>query len=238
MKIEIWSDIVCPWCYIGKRRFEAALARFPHRAEVEVIWRSFELNPDAEHHAGQRLNDVLARKYGLSPVQVESMHDKMTALAAGEGLDFHLDDAQPANTFNAHRLLHLAARHHLQGALKERLMRAYFTEGRSIDDVATLLDLGTEVGLDGGEVQAVLETDTFGDEVRADERRAAQFGITGVPFFALDETYGISGAQASSHILAVLDEAWKASHEASTAGSADLDASGEGEACVPAVRQG
>jgi predicted DsbA family dithiol-disulfide isomerase len=238
MKIEIWSDIVCPWCYIGKRRFETALAQFAHRNEVDVLWRSFELNPDAEHQTGERLTDVLARKFGMNSAQIESMHDKMTALAAAEGLEYHLDDAQPSNTFNAHRLLHLAARHDRQEALKERLMHAYFTEGLSIGERTTLLDLGTAVGLDAEEVRGVLGTDTFAAEVRADEHRAALFGITGVPFFALDETYGISGAQPASHILAVLEQAWAESHEGSPAGISDAAATGEGDACVPTAHRG
>jgi predicted DsbA family dithiol-disulfide isomerase len=236
MIVEIWSDIVCPWCYIGKRRFEAALAQFSQRDEVSVVWRSFELNPDAEHHSGERLTDVMAQKFGMNPEQIEAMHDKMTALAAVEGLDYHLDDAQPSNTFHAHRLLHLAAHHDLQGALKERLLHAYFSEGLPIGDRDTLLDLGTSVGLDADEARAVLETDAFADEVRADEHRAAQFGITGVPFFALDETYGISGAQSASHVLAVLEQAWAESHEGSPAGTVDADAKGEDDACVPTAR--
>ena len=154
MKIEIWSDIVCPWCYIGKRRFEAALAQFDHRTEVDVVWRSFELNPHAEHHTGERLTDTLAQKFGMSSAQIESMHDRMTDLAAAEGLEYHLDRAQPSNSFDAHRLLHLAARHDLQGALKERLMRAYFTEGLPIGNRDTLVDLGTSVGLDPAETRA------------------------------------------------------------------------------------
>jgi predicted DsbA family dithiol-disulfide isomerase len=235
MKIEIWSDIVCPWCYIGKRRFEAALAQFAHRAEVDVVWRNFELNPNAEYHPGERLTDTLAQKFGMTPAQIEAMHDKMTSLAAAEGLEFHLDRAQPSNSFDAHRLLHLAARHDLQGALKERLMRAYFTAGLPIADRDTLVDLGTSVGLDPAEAREVLETDALTAEVRADERRAALFGIQGVPFFALDETYGISGAQSSSHILAVLEQAWAASYGGSTAGVVDADTQSEGDACVPAA---
>jgi predicted DsbA family dithiol-disulfide isomerase len=159
----------------------------------------------------------------------------MTDLAAAEGLEYHLDRAQPSNSFDAHRLLHLAARHDLQGAFKERLMQAYFTAGLPIGDRDTLIDLGTSVGLDPAETREVLQTDALTAEVRADERRAALFGIRDVPFFALDETYGISGAQASSHILAVLEQAWAASHQGSTAGVVDTDTHGEGEACVPAA---
>jgi predicted DsbA family dithiol-disulfide isomerase len=235
MKVEIWSDIVCPWCYIGKRRWEAGLGQFAHRDQVEVVWRSFELNPNAEHHAGERLTDTLAQKFGMTPAQVEALHEKMTALAAEEGLEYHLDQAQPGNTFDAHRLLHLAAHHHLQGALKERLMRAYFTEGLPIGDRDSLLDLGTTVGLDADDVRGVLETDAFSDEVRADERRASLFGVQGVPFFAIDERYGISGAQAAAHIAAVLEHAWSASPELVPVGATETEANGEGDASIPTV---
>jgi predicted DsbA family dithiol-disulfide isomerase len=212
MKIEIWSDIVCPWCYIGKRRFEAALDRFAHRDQVEIVWRSFELDPRAPRHTPGSLNDMLAHKLGVSQAQAAAMNQHVTDLAAAEGLDYQLDRARHGNTFDAHRLIHLAATHHLQAEAKERLLRAYFSEGLPISDPNTLVAIGSELGIPGDEVRAMLESDTYADEVRADQRRAAAFGIRGVPFFVIDEQYGVSGAQASAVFLDALEQAWAAAH--------------------------
>src|SRR5436190_7899990 len=164
MKVEIWSDVVCPWCYIGKRRFESALERFDQ--EVEVAWRSFELDPNAPAHRGPTL-EHLARKYGTTEEQAARMHERMTALAAAEGLEFHLDETQGGNTFDAHRLIHLAKERGLQDAMKERLMQAYFTESEPVGERAVLARLGEEVGL--ADAADVLESDAFGDAVRRDE---------------------------------------------------------------------
>jgi predicted DsbA family dithiol-disulfide isomerase len=212
MQVEIWSDIVCPWCYIGKRRFEAALARFAHRDQVAVVWRSFELDPYAPRQAAGSLDDHLARKLGASHAQAAAMNRHVSELAAGEGLDYQLDRAKPGNTFDAHRLIHLAAAHHLQAKAKERLLRAYFTEGRPIGDADTLAAIGVELGLDGVEVRAMLEGDAYADEVRVDQRRAAAYGIRGVPFVVLDERYGVSGAQPAAVFLEALEQAWAAAH--------------------------
>lgn len=225
MRVEIWSDVVCPWCYIGKRRFEAALEQFAHRDEVEVVWRSFELNPGAPREARGNVTEQLANKYGMTPQQATEAHARMTALAAEEGLDFRLDRAQRANTFDAHRLIHLAAAHSRQGAMKERLLRAYFTEGLSVGDLETLVRLAGEVGLDPEEARAALAGDDYGAEVRADEARARAYGISGVPFFVLDETYGISGAQPTATVRQVLDQVWAETHP--------LVMAGAGEACGP-----
>src|ERR1019366_5512117 len=193
LKVEIWSDVVCPWCYIGKRRFETALAGFAHRDDVEVVWRSFELDPNAPRtQPGTQpgtLNDMLARKYGTTPTQAAAMNAKVTVEAAGEGLEYHLDQARPGNTFDAHRLLHLAADRGLQGALKERLMKAYFTEGLAVGDKDALVPIAVEVGLNEDEVRAVLTGDAYAGAARADEQRAAAFGIRGVPFVIIDEKY-------------------------------------------------
>lgn len=229
MKAEIWSDVVCPWCYIGKRRFERALEQFPHRDDVEVIWRSFELNPDAPRHVEGSNTERLARKYGVTPEQATAMHDRITAVAAQDGLEYHLYQARSGNTFDAHRLLHLAAHHGLQDALQERLMRAYFTEGEAIGQRDTLLRLASQVGLDPEEVHAVLEGDSYADAVRADERRAAAFGISGVPFVALDERYGISGAQPVEVFAEGLQRAWADQHPLTPVGA--HGATCEGEAC-------
>ena len=212
MTVEIWSDIVCPWCYIGKRRFESALGRFAHRDQVVVVWRSFELDPHAPRHTTGSLNDLLAQKIGISHAQAAAMNKQVTDLAALEGLDYQLDRAKHGNTFDAHRLIHLAATHNFQAEAKERLLRAYFTEGLPISDHDTLTTLGGELGIAGGEVRAMLATDAYADEVRADQRRAAAFGIRGVPFFVIDEQYGLSGAQAPAAFLDALDQAWAAAH--------------------------
>jgi len=210
MKVEIWSDVVCPWCYIGKRRFEAALTRFAHRDDVELIWRSFELDatapPSAADQGGYAAR--LATKYGCTVTEAQTMIDTMTATAAREGLDFRFDLARPGNTFDAHRLLHLAREHGQQDALKERLDRATFTEGSPASDHAALRALATEVGLPTADVDAVLATDRYGEAVRADEAQARAYGISGVPFFVIDAKYGISGAQPADVVLQALEQAW------------------------------
>ena len=210
MKVEIWSDVVCPWCYIGKRRFEAALARFTHRDEVEVVWRSFELDPSAAPSPTDHkpYAERIATKYGCSVVDAQGMIDHMTATAAQEELDFRFDLARPGNSFDAHRLLHLALEHGHQDALKERLDRATFTEGSPVSDHGSLRRLAIEVGLPETEVDAVLTSDRFSEEVRADEAQARAYGINGVPFFVIDGKYGLSGAQPADVVLRALDQAW------------------------------
>jgi predicted DsbA family dithiol-disulfide isomerase len=212
MNIEIWSDVACPWCYIGKRRFESALAQFAHRDEVEVIWRSYQLDPHAPRHPGKTVNEILAQKYGLSLSQAAARNDQVCELAAREGLEYHLETAQYGNTFDAHRLIHLAAAHHLQDAMEERLLRAYFTEGVALGDTEALIMLATDVGLEADEARAVLEGTAYADEVRADTRKARQLGSGGVPFFAIDEKYGVSGAQPSEVLTEVLEQVWDESH--------------------------
>jgi predicted DsbA family dithiol-disulfide isomerase len=212
MHIEIWSDVVCPWCYIGKRRFETALAQFSHRDQVEVVWRSFELDPQAPRATPGSLNDMLAKKLGISTARAAAMNAQVTAQAADEGLDYHLDEAKHGNTFDAHRLTHLAATHGLQSRVQERLMKAYFTEGRSISDLDSLVALAVEIGLPADEVRGMLETDAYADNVRADQRRGAAFGIRGVPFVVINEQYGVSGAQSPAVFLDALEQAWAAAH--------------------------
>jgi predicted DsbA family dithiol-disulfide isomerase len=207
VKIEIWSDVVCPWCYIGKRRFEAAVREFAHADEVEVEWKSFELDPSAPAHRGPTL-EHLARKYGVTVEQARAMHARMEAAAAAEGLEYHLDDTRGGNTFDAHRLLQAAKGRGLGDAMKERLMYAYFTDCEPVGEREVLARLGREVGVeDAGEV---LASDAFGDAVRSDEREARLFGIAAVPFFVVDRYYGIEGAQPPATILRALDEAWAA----------------------------
>jgi len=212
LKVEIWSDVVCPWCYIGKRRFESALARFAHRDEVEVVWRSFELDPNAPRLREGDYADRLARKYGTTREQAVQMHERITATAADEGLSFRFDQARAGNTFDAHRLVHLAATSGIQDQVKERLMRAYFSEGEAIGDRDTLLRLVEEAGISADQARSVLSSDTYAADVRADEREAAELGITGVPFFVLDRRYGVSGAQPADVLLQALEQAWREAH--------------------------
>lgn len=195
MHVEIWSDIACPWCYVGKRRFEAALEGFERRDEIRVTWRSFELDPEAPREREGDGASHLAEKYGTSREGALAMQEQMTRAAAEEGLEFRFDLARGGNTFDAHRLLHLAAAHEAQDALKERLLRGYLSEGAVIGDPAVLIRLALEAGLPADEVRDVLATDRYADAVRDDERTAASLGCNAVPFFVFDRTTGAAGAQ-------------------------------------------
>jgi len=210
MRVDIWSDVVCPWCYIGKRRLEGALAQFEHADRVEIHWRSFELDPNAPAVREGDPAARLARKYGLSIEQARAANERLTTLAAAEGLAYRMDATRPGNSFNAHRLLHLAAHHGLQDALKERLLAAFFCESQAIGDPAVLRSLAASVGLDGEEVDEVLGGEAYAAEVRADESEAAGREITGVPFFLIDGRFGVPGAQDTGTILAALRKAWAA----------------------------
>jgi predicted DsbA family dithiol-disulfide isomerase len=218
VKIEIWSDVVCPWCYVGKRNLEAALAQFAHADQVDVEWRSFELDPSTPRRVELSMDEVLVRKYGMSRDQATMANRQMTELAAEVGLEYHLDRVQIGNTFDAHRLIHLADQSGLAGAMKERLLAAYFTEGRAVSDPATLADLATEVGLDPVRVDEVLDGDEFAAEVRADQARAIEFGSTGVPFFLIDERFAIPGAQPPDVLLRLIERMWESSARGPAAG--------------------
>ena len=195
MKIEIWSDVVCPWCYIGKRRLERALE--DRDDPVELVWRSFELDPAAPRAPTGQLDEALAEKYGTSVEEARAMMDGMARTAAEEGLELNFERARRGNTLDAHRLLHFAASRGLQSETKERLFRAYMTEGRAISDRDELALLAADVGLDAAEVRAMLDTDRFEQDVRMDQARARQIGIRGVPFFVFDGRLAVSGAQPS-----------------------------------------
>jgi predicted DsbA family dithiol-disulfide isomerase len=212
MQVDIFSDVICPWCAVGKRRFEDALRRFEHADEIDVVWRAYELDPGAPVRREGDYADRLARKYGMTREQAVAANERLTATAAEEGLDFHFDRAQPGNTFDAHRLLHYAREVGRQDALKERLFRAYFTEGAPIGEPETLVALAGEVGLDTAEVTVILAGDRYTDEVRADESEAFEIGVTGVPFFVVDGKFGIPGAQDADTILNVLERAWAKAH--------------------------
>jgi predicted DsbA family dithiol-disulfide isomerase len=205
LRIDVWSDLACPWCYVGKRRLETALAKFPH--EVELVFRSFELDPGAPRMRDISQVEHLATKYRLPAAQAQQMVDRMIATGAAEGIEFRYDKIRSGNTFDAHRLLHLARTHGVQPALKERLMRGYFSEGVAIGDPGALVPLAVEVGLAETDVRAVLDTDRFADDVRRDEQLAAELGITGVPFFVIGGRLGVSGAQAPDVLLGALERA-------------------------------
>jgi predicted DsbA family dithiol-disulfide isomerase len=228
MDIEIWSDIACPWCYIGKRRFEAALAEFEHRDDVRVTWRSFELDPAAPPEREGERAARLAEKYGMTVEQAREMERQMTETAAGEGLDFRFDIARSGTTFDAHRVVHLAAEHGLQDDMKERLLRAYFGEGELMSDPDTLVRLAVEVGLDEDSVRQVLASDRFAAEVRSDEQTAARFGISAVPTFVVDRSLGVSGAHPPDALLQLLREGWSRREPAPAivAGGETCDADG------------
>jgi predicted DsbA family dithiol-disulfide isomerase len=208
--VEIWSDVVCPWCYLGKRRFETALSQFEHRDDVEVVWRSFELDPNAERNPTGTSAERLAAKYGMSPEEVAASHERLTGFAAEVGLEYHLDRTRGGNTFDAHRLIQLGKARGVQDAVKERLMRAYFTDTEPVDDHETLIRIASEAGLDADEARVVLASDDYAEAVREDEELARRIGINGVPFFVLGRRYGVSGAQTPDVLLEALDKSWEA----------------------------
>jgi predicted DsbA family dithiol-disulfide isomerase len=209
MKIEIWSDIVCPFCYIGKRKFENALDQFAHKNEVQVEWKSFQLNPEMQTDKNKNIYQYLAERKGWSVEQSRNIHEQMARTAKEVGLNYNFDKAVPANTFNAHRLIHLAAKYDLQNEAEERLFSAYFTEGKNIDDKEILERLGIRIGLPEEEIRNILETDAYAYEVTMDEAEAQQLGVRGVPFFVIDSKYAVSGAQPSETFLKALQHAWK-----------------------------
>lgn len=216
MKIEIWSDIVCPWCYIGKVRFERALESFPHRDEVEVVHRSFELDQAIPRGETRDVVTDLAAKKGATEAQIRRLMASVEEVAARDGLEYHLAEARSGNTVDAHRLLHLAAERGMQAPVLERLYRAHFTELRSIFETGSLVDLAAEAGLDATEARTVLEGDAYLDRVRGDEAVARSLGISGVPFFVVDGTFGVSGAQPVEAFEGALAQAWGASHPLQT----------------------
>jgi predicted DsbA family dithiol-disulfide isomerase len=205
LRIDVWSDIACPWCFVGKRRLEAALAQFEH--EIELTFHSFELDPNAPRLREQsNYVERLASKYRLPVAQAQQMIDRMTKTGAADGIEFRFDRVQAGNTFDAHRLLHLARERGVQVALKERLMRAYFTEGVPIGEPSALVPLAVEVGLTDAEVREVLDGNRYSDDVREDEKLAAELGINGVPFFVFGGRLGVSGAQTPDVLLGALEK--------------------------------
>ncbi|MDG4787534.1 DsbA family oxidoreductase [Micromonospora sp. WMMD1102] len=209
MQLEVWSDIVCPWCYLGKRRLERALGQFAHADEVEVVWRSFQLDPSYPKGEPRPVPEALREKLGASSAQVTAMQGHVTALAAEEGLDYRLDKSIMANSVDGHRLTHLAREYGLGAELHERLMRANLVEAENVDDAGTLVRLATEVGVPADAARRVLSGDEYAAAVEADIAQARAFGASGVPFFVLDRRYGISGAQPVEAFLRALETAYR-----------------------------
>ncbi|MBN7812089.1 DsbA family oxidoreductase [Algoriphagus sp. H41] len=208
MKIEIWSDVVCPFCYIGKRKLEKALDKFPQKDKIEIEWKSFQLNPDQETNPNLSTLEHLSQSKGWSMEQTREITSNVVNMAAAQGLDFDFDKAVVANTKNAHRLIHMAKAIGKGGEMKERLLQAYFSEGKNVDDFATLMSLGEELGLGEADVAEMLESERFEDAVDQDIYESRQLGVRGVPFFVLDRKFGISGAQADEVFDQTLEKAW------------------------------
>lgn len=208
MKVEIWSDIMCPFCYIGKRKFEAALEQFPDKDKIQVEWKSFQLNPDLKPIPGKDVYDYVAQIKGQSREWSLQVHDQMTKNAKEVGLTYNFDKAVIANSFDAHRLIQLAKVQQLGDAAEERLFIAYFTEGKDISDHNILISLGEEIGLNRTVVAAMLASNDFSGEVNLDAREAQQLGASGVPFFVLDRKYGVAGAQPVEAFTQALTQAF------------------------------
>ncbi|HEU4581950.1 MAG TPA: DsbA family oxidoreductase [Polyangiaceae bacterium] len=208
LHVDVWSDIACPWCYVGKRRLEAALKQFPERDSVHVRWHSFELNPGAPRRseAGGNYADRLAKKYGMTVREAEARIQHLTDLARADGIPMDFQRIQPGNTFDAHRVVHLAAAQGRQDEMKERFLRGYLCEGEAIGEPEVLVRLASEIGLDEEQVRAALSSDSFAREVRADEAQAREIGIQGVPFFVLGGRYAVSGAQPVELLLRALQQ--------------------------------
>lgn len=239
LRVEIWSDVVCPWCYVGKRRFESALAASGRAADVEVVWRSFQLDPSAPGRADgrtpPRVADYLGSKYGVGADGARQMMAQVDAVAAGEGLEYDQSESVVTNTLDAHRLLHAALEHGgpaLQGAVKEAFLAAYFTQQQDIGDPATLTGLAVGAGLAQDVVDEVLASDRYRDAVLADQAQAQAFGANGVPFFVFDRTYGVSGAQATEVFADVLAKAL-AERAPVTILAGGVSSDGTGEVCGP-----
>jgi protein disulfide-isomerase len=194
MKIEIWSDVVCPFCYIGKRHLEEALRKLPD-LDVDIVWKSFELDPNAPVDSDLDIYDTLAKKYGRDREWAKQMNANVVQMASSAGLDFNMDEVKPTNSFNAHQLIHLARKHGKQNEMKEALLSAYFVEGKHVGDTLTLVQIASDAGLDQNEVKQVLENNTYSSQVVLDVEEAHRLGVQGVPFFYINEKYGLSGAQ-------------------------------------------
>lgn len=238
MKIEIWSDIACPWCFIGKRRFESALEGFAHKDDVEVEWRSFQLDPTLPDHVEESEVDYLSRTKGMPAEAVKQMFAQVGEQAAGEGLNYDFSSIVVANSFTAHRFLHFAKAHGVMAEAEEALMSGHFETGRDIGSIDYLAEVGEGLGLDPSEVRRVLESNEYTRAVEADIAEARSLGANGVPFFVIDRKYGISGAQQPEVFSRALDTAWEESSKLtvlSGAGSTGADGAEvpDGAVCGP-----
>jgi predicted DsbA family dithiol-disulfide isomerase len=209
MKVEIWSDIVCPFCYIGKRKFEMALEKFTGKDKVEIEWKSFQLDPEMNNSEALNVHEYLGKRKGGTAADGKRMNDGMTAIAAEVGLQYDFDNGIINNTMNAHRLLHWAKSHGMQNDLKERIFKAYYTEGKDTADIDELVSLANEVGLDEDEVRKVLEENQFEQEVLQDQQEASELGVQGVPFYVFNRKYAVSGAQSPETFEQVLNKVWE-----------------------------
>ncbi|OMD70560.1 disulfide bond formation protein DsbA [Paenibacillus odorifer] len=208
MRIDIWSDYACPFCYIGKRRLENALSQFPNRNQVEVVFRSFQLDPNAEVSTDKSIHELLATKYGMTVEKAKAMNAQLAEQAKDVGLEFNFDTVKHTNTFDSHRLSHFASTKGKGAEMSERLLRAYFTDSLNLGDRSVLASLAAEVGLDQAEAAAMLETDAFANEVNGDIEEGSRLNITGVPFFVFNNKYALSGAQPGPVFTEVLDTVW------------------------------
>lgn len=208
MKVEIWSDIMCPFCYIGKRRFEQALQNFEQKDSIEIVWKSFQLNPEMKTEPGKSINQYLSEIKGWSLQQARQMNEQVTAMAREAGLAYDLDKAVVANSFDAHRLIQLAKTVKKGDAMEERLFSAYFTEGKNIADHETLVELGTAIGLKSETIKEMLAGNSYAQEVEQDIYEARQIGVRGVPYFVLNDRYAVSGAQPAETFSGALNKAW------------------------------
>ena len=237
LAVDIWSDIACPWCFIGKRRFEKALDTLPFKDQVDVVWHSYQLDPSLPEHYDGTEAEYLSQMKGMPAGQVAQMLAHVAEQAAGEGLDYDFDALRPANSFTAHRLLHLAKEHGKAGELKEALLSAHFEKGLDTNAHQVLRSLGEEAGLPAADVVRVLESDDYADGVKADFAQARALGVTGVPFFVLDMKYGVSGAQPSELFAQALTQAWDEKQGAGltlvNANDGGASAGADGEVCGP-----
>jgi protein disulfide-isomerase len=209
MKVEIWSDVMCPFCYIGKRKFEMALAQFPQKDKVELVWKSFQLAPEIKTQPDKNIHQFLADHKGMSLEQAKRMNDHVTQLAKQVGLTYNFDKSIVANTFNAHRFAHFAKQYGKQNEAEEILFRSYFTDGKNIDDFPTLIQLGKEIGMDSDKLKTALEDGSYADDVKQDIYEGQQVGLRGVPFFLFNRKFAVSGAQDSKIFLETLEKAFE-----------------------------
>jgi len=209
LKIQIWSDVMCPFCYIGKRKLEKALSQFKNKNNVSIEWKSFQLDANFIATPGENIIDHLAEKYRKDNEWAEKMIENMTQNAKDSGLDFHFEKAILANSFHAHRLLHLAKKYNLSNELEELLFKAYLTDGKNVNDLQTLTEIGLEAGLENNAIEQVLQSNEYAAEVKKDQEEAQAIGVTGVPFFVFDNKYSVSGAQSSDAFLQTLQKTWE-----------------------------